>query len=96
MVLVIAVTFLAVAGAIRFAAEKLAWEAEALAYQEAQERFEYGRRRLEAIDGSDIPDDEKTMLKQAIVRELGARALAENEAWLRAHRERPLEPLLGG
>ena len=96
MVLVIAVTLLAIAGAIRFIAEKLAWEAEARAYQEAHDRFGYGLSRLEAIDGSNLDDDTKLERKQAIIRELGTRALAENEAWLRAHRERPIEPLLGG
>ena len=96
MVLVIAVMLLAIAGAIRFIAEKLAWDAEARAYQEAHDRFEYGLGRLEAIDRSGLDDDAKRVGKQAIIRELGTRALAENEAWLRAHRERPIEPLLGG
>jgi hypothetical protein len=96
MVLVIAVTLLAIAGAIRFIAEKLAWEAEARAYQEAHDRFEYGLVRLAAIDALSLDVDAKCQRKGAIVRELGIRALAENEAWLRAHRERPIEPLLGG
>jgi hypothetical protein len=32
--------------------------------------------------------------RERIVISLGERALAENEAWIRAHRVRPLEPHL--
>ncbi|MGE0222822.1 MAG: hypothetical protein AB7F35_14140 [Acetobacteraceae bacterium] len=96
VVVITLVLLLAVSGAIRFAAEKLAWETEALAYGEARERFERAGAVLAAIDASAAPEESKVQQKQAVIRELGRRALAENEAWLRAHRERPIEPVLGG
>ena len=78
----------AVAGAIGFVAEKLSWNAELSGYQEAAERFRRGDKALEAAE----TDAER----REIVIALGLGALHENEAWLRAHRERPLEPLIGG
>jgi chorismate mutase len=77
----------AIAGALRFIAEKLSWSAELSGYLEAAERFRRGDRVHEAAR----TDDDR----RAIVLELGLSALRENEAWLRAHRERPLEPLTG-
>ena len=95
MVLITMVTLLAVAGALRFLADKLAWEAEALAYHEANARFSYGLGLLGDIDNANISPPEKRQRKQVVIRELGLKALAENESWLRAHRERPIEPVVG-
>jgi hypothetical protein len=95
MVLITMAALLAISGGVRFVADKLAWEAEALAYQEAYARFSHGAGLLADADGAQIPDPVKRQRKQEVVRELGLKALAENEAWLRAHRERRIEPVLG-
>jgi hypothetical protein len=83
------------AGALRYLMERLNIEAEALDYRDALGRFERAERRL--APGSDpktgMPADEKTA--RQIVYELGCLALAENEAWLKSRRERPLTPLVG-
>ncbi|MFZ4406564.1 MAG: hypothetical protein ACOYOH_04445 [Paracraurococcus sp.] len=94
LVIVALVVLLATAGAIRFVAEKLVWEAEGHAYAEALARFREAGRRLQAIEA--LPEEEREAHRQAVVRDLGRAALAEGEGWLRAHRERPLEPLVGG
>jgi hypothetical protein len=36
---------------------------------------------------------EVAVRRHAIIEALGREALKENEAWLRTHRDRPLEPL---
>ena len=83
----------AIAGSIRYVAEKLSWEAELSGYEHACERFRRGLAALAAAKsmGSGEADEHRE-----IVRAMGAEALSENENWLRAHRERPLEPLVGG
>jgi hypothetical protein len=85
----------AAAGALRYLMERLNIEAEALEYRDALGRFERAERRL--APGSDpatgTPADEKAA--KQIVYELGCLALAENEAWLKSRRERPLTPLVG-
>lgn len=78
----------AVAGALRFVAEKLSWNAELSGYEEAAERFRRGDEEYQAADTGEERLD--------VLIQLGLGALRENEAWLRAHRERPLEPLVGG
>lgn len=88
------VLLLALAGAVRFAAEKLVWEAEGHAYAEAHRRFVEAARRLATFDA--LPAAEREARRRALVEALGGAALAENGAWLRAHRERPVEPVLGG
>ena len=85
----------AIAGALRYLMERLNFEAEALEYRDALGRFERGERRLAC--GSDpatgAPADEA--IAQRLVYELGCLALAENEAWLKSRRERPLTPVVG-
>ena len=96
-VFVIAILLLsAIAGAIRFVSEKLAWEAEAHRYAEALELFNHAKAELEAIDKEAGDPAEGLARKRKLVRTLGQKALAENEAWLRAHRERPVETVIGG
>ncbi len=95
MVLITTVALLAIAGGVRFVSDKLAWEAEALAYHEAHVRFSHAARLLADIDGTAGSESEKKRQKRVVLYELGLAALAENEAWLRAHRERPIEPVLG-
>ena len=83
------------AGALRYLMERLNVEAEALEYRDARGRFERGESRLSR--GSDpetgVPADEDAAKR--VVYELGCLALAENEAWLKSRRERPLTPVVG-
>jgi hypothetical protein len=85
----------AAAGALRYLMERLNVEAEALEYRDACDRFERAERRL--ARGSDpatgAPADEDAARR--VVYELGRLALAENEAWLKSRRERPLTPVVG-
>jgi hypothetical protein len=62
-------------------------------YQDALEKFLRARSALKEIDGSDLDVAEQAVLRKTIIEALGKEALRENEGWLRAHRERPLEPL---
>ena len=84
----------AAAGALRFRAEKLAVEAEVLFYREALGWFEQADEILQDVANGDsgvLPSSERA---RAIVDQLGKLALAENESWLKARRERPLTPLI--
>jgi hypothetical protein len=89
------VVLYAFAGAMRYLMERLNIEAEALEYRDARARFELAERRL--APGSDpvsgAPAEEEAA--QRLVHELGRLALAENEAWLKSRRERPLTPIVG-
>jgi hypothetical protein len=78
----------AFAAAVRFVAEKLVWEAEAHRYEAALALFQRAAAELNHIG---MPSD----ASRAIVRALGRAALEENEYWLRAHRERPVEQAVG-
>jgi hypothetical protein len=85
----------AYAGARRYRAERLNVEGEALEYRDAHERFERAETLL--APGSDpvtgAPADQGDA--RCLVDELGCLALAENEAWLKSRRERPLTPVVG-
>lgn len=85
----------AFAGALRFVADKLSWEAELQGYERAANHFRRADTALRALDvqGSTTATRRR---RQMIVVDLAAEALRENEAWLVAHRERPLEPVVGG
>jgi hypothetical protein len=85
----------AIAGALRYLMERLNIEAEALEYRDARGRFERAERALArgADPATGAPADEKAA--QRVVYELGRLALAENEAWLKSRRERPLTPIVG-
>jgi hypothetical protein len=74
--------------AVRFVAEKLVWEAEAHRYEAALVLFERAAGELDRIGP---PTD----ASRIVVRALGRAALEENEYWLRAHRERPVEQAVG-
>lgn len=89
------VVLTALAGAIRFLTEKLGLEAEALAYRDALGKFEAAERILARNWDADAKAPRDIAAAQALVRELGIQALRENETWLRAHRERPLSPVIG-
>jgi hypothetical protein len=91
--------FLAAAGTLKFAAETLATEAEAQGSAEAFAVYARARRALNQIDSDcaekRIDPEEAARRREQIVRDLGRYALAETEAWLRSHRERPLHPAIG-
>jgi len=78
----------AISGTIRFIAEKLSWVTELHAYEESRDRFARGSAAFNAATSE--------AGRHAILIALGVEAVRENEAWLRAHRERPLEPVVGG
>ncbi|HVC53971.1 MAG TPA: hypothetical protein VND87_18270 [Stellaceae bacterium] len=86
----------AVAGSIRFLSDKLAWETEAHRYEDALALFEDAREAFAEIDAESLPQADERTRKREIVLTLGKAALAENEYWLRAHRERPVEQAIGG
>ena len=92
--MIVFVVFLPALGAmLRFLSEKLAVEAEALSYREAYGWFEHADRLLTTLrpgNGNDADD----AAARRIVRDLGILALRENEAWLKARRERPLSPVM--
>jgi hypothetical protein len=82
------VLLIAGAVAVRFVAEKLVWEAEAHRYEAALALFERAAGELDRIGPP-------TEASRTVVRALGRAALEENEYWLRAHRERPVEQAVG-
>ena len=84
----------ATAGALRFIPDKLSWEAEVNGYEETLGTF----RRVEVdLSGqADMAPASAGKLRNRIILALGREALDENESWIRSHRERPLEPLVGG
>lgn len=85
----------AMAGALRFVAEKMAVEAEARSYRDALEWFERADRLLsEARPGEGRPEADARA--RDIVLKLGILALGESQQWLKSRRERPLSPLIGG
>jgi hypothetical protein len=85
----------AFAGALRFVADKLSWEAELQGYERAVSHFKRADHALGELDAQGRTAATRRR-RQAIVLDLAAEALRENEAWLVAHRERPLEPVVGG
>ena len=90
---IIAATFAASAGAIRFVADKLSWESEFGRYEDALETFRKAKDALAHVTAADAQHQE--LRRSRILLALGRQALAETEGWLRAHRERPLEPVVG-
>ncbi len=78
----------AAAAAVRYVAEKLVWEAEAHRYEATLTLFERAASELRRLGAANPAS-------RAIVRALGQAALEENEYWLRAHRERPVEQAVG-
>jgi hypothetical protein len=79
------------AGAIRFVSDKLSWEAELEAYEHAHDLFTRAERRLTQL--SPVAAGRQRL---GLIEDLVGEALRESETWLRAHRERPLEPVVGG
>lgn len=90
IVLIVSVT---IAGAIRYVAEKLSWEVELRGYEDALDAFQTAKAVLADVAASDMSAEAKRARRKELIFLLGRKALAENESWLRAHRERPLEPV---
>ena len=84
----------AVAGALRFVADKSSWAAELSGYEHACGHFKRGQAAL--VAAGRVRGRGRRGEHREIILALGAEALSENENWLRAHRERPLEPIVGG
>jgi hypothetical protein len=82
-----------VAYAMQFVSDQLAWAGEMRSYEDALGVFRKADSALKAIDRANIDAAEKKVQRDTIIEALGLEALKENEGWLRAHRERPLEPL---
>jgi hypothetical protein len=85
----------AFAGTLRFIAEKLSLEAELHGYEDAVELFRRAKAELAEIDRGHLDPEAAARRREMLVVSLGKEALEESEGWLRAHRERPLEPVVG-
>jgi hypothetical protein len=94
LALIVMIGSVALAGAIRFYAEKMSQEHELFSYRDALVTFRRAQEELKELegDGSPAAKDRRNEILVAI----GKEALEENEAWIRAHRLRPLEPVVGG
>lgn len=82
-----------IAYAMQFVSDRLAWAGEMRSYEDALEVFRRASSALTAIARADVDAAERKIRQDTIIETLGIEALKENESWLRAHRERPLEPL---
>jgi hypothetical protein len=80
---------------MRYLGERLNLEAEALDYRDARERFARAERLLAATVDPKTGEPADPDLARQLVHDLGRLALAENEAWLKSRRERPLTPVVG-
>jgi hypothetical protein len=94
LALIILIGAAALAGAIRFYAEKMSQEHELFSYRDALVTFRRAQQELQEVDGDASPAGQAR--RNAILIAVGKEALEENEAWIRAHRLRPLEPVVGG
>jgi len=93
MLVIGGVSVAALAYGMQFIGERLSWAGEMRGYQDTLEIFLRARSALRESEGSDFDAAEQAVHRTTIVEALGREALRENEGWLRAHRERPLEPL---
>lgn|GEM_PF-4281573 len=87
------VSVASIAYGMQFICDRLSWPGEMSGYEDALEIFRRAQSTLREIDGLAVDAAERTVLQGTIIEALGKEALKENEGWLRAHRERPLEPL---
>jgi hypothetical protein len=93
MLVIGGVSVASVAYAMQFVSDRLSWAGEMRGYQDALQIFLRARSALKEIDGSGLDAAGQAVLQETIIEAIGKEALKENEGWLRAHRERPLEPL---
>jgi hypothetical protein len=94
LILIAMVGLIALAGALRFRADKLSQEHELFSYRDALLIF--FRAADELRDIGDDTSEAAQKRRRDILIAVGREALDENEAWIRAHRLRPLEPIVGG
>lgn len=93
MTIVLVVFLPTLAGAMRYLAEKLAFDAEALSYRDAYVWFSHATDLLrQSRPGQNDPAAD--LRAQKLIRRLGMLAIQENEAWLKMRRERPLSPVI--
>ena len=90
LVLMTNVLLLAGAAMVRWYSERRNHSAQALHYDDMLRAFRRAADWLQQNEGHPIIDLQRHVI------ELGELALDENEAWLKAHRERPMEPIAGG
>jgi hypothetical protein len=83
----------AVVASTRYVMEKFSWRAEMHSYDEALAIFQRAKSAIAAIDASGARPADREKDYRQVVFAAGKQALAENERWLREHRERPLEPV---
>ena len=90
----VAVVPAAIAGAIRYVAEKFSWEAELHGYEDTLATFRRARTELSAVETERVSTETKASRRRDLLVALGKEALEESEAWIRAHRERLIEPVV--
>jgi hypothetical protein len=83
----------AIVASCRYIMEKFSWRSELHSYEEALDVFKRAQTQITAIETSGWTHAEREHAYRRIVFAVGKQALSENERWLRAHRERPLEPV---
>jgi MFS family permease len=94
LMMVVLIGLSAAAGARRYLLERLNIEAEAHDYRNARQRFERAEHLLWTWRGDAGEPTNPTAARKLVI-DLGHLALAENEAWLKSRRERPLTPVVG-
>lgn len=87
--------FATLVGGCRYILEKFSWKTELHGYEDILAIFKRAKTTTAAIYSSELNPSEKESRRRELLFSLGQDALAENERWLRAHRERPVEPVLG-
>jgi hypothetical protein len=83
----------AVVASCRYVMEKFSWRSELHSYEEALDVFKRAQAQITAIETSGWSPEDQVHAYRQVVFAVGKQALSENERWLRAHRERPLEPV---
>jgi hypothetical protein len=94
LVIIAMIAIAALAGALRYYVERLSLEHELFSYRDALVTFARAQNELSELDGDASPAARAR--RRDILIAVGKEALEENEAWIRAHRLRPLEPVVGG
>ena len=87
--------FATLVGGCRYIIEKFSWKTELHGYEDILAIFKRADVATAAISSSELSPSEKESRRREVLFSLGQDALAENERWLRAHRERQVEPVLG-
>jgi hypothetical protein len=90
---------LAASGMLRYYVEKRNHAAQAIQSDDCHRAFLRAQATLQSATGTlgDAPGQDAHALRRAraVIVEISKLALDENEAWLRAHRERPVEAISG-